>query len=61
MVICKGFEYSGGCACLYDKFVNKSAISPIGKELFEKEQDNLLAYKSKMIQVVDDMLGREIS
>lgn len=37
------FCFSWLCRSFNDKPVNESSVGPMGKELFEKEQDNLLA------------------
>ena len=37
------FSFLGFCSSFNDKPVNEAAVGPIGKDLFEKEQDDLLA------------------
>lgn len=35
-------DFHGFCSSFNDKPVEEAAVGPIGKELFEKEQDDLL-------------------
>jgi EH domain-containing protein 1 len=42
---CKSFKVTSKFTCrsFNDKPVNESAVGPLGKELFEREQDDLLS------------------